>query len=41
MPQMKRKMSARVVYYGFGFPVTLHHVPMVYLRGGMDPGREL
>jgi hypothetical protein len=34
---MKRKTSARVVYHGFGFPVTLHHVPMVYLRNAWTP----
>lgn len=37
MVEMKRKMSTRVVYHGFGFPVTLHHVPMVYLRGAWTP----
>jgi hypothetical protein len=37
MPKMKRKMSAKVEYLGFGFPVTLHHVPMVYLRGTWTP----
>jgi len=37
MAEMKRKMSPRVVYRGFGFPVTLYHVPMVYLRGAWTP----
>jgi len=37
MPEMKRKTSARVVYHGFGFPVILNNVPMVYLRGVWTP----
>jgi len=37
MVEMKRKMSARVMYHGFGFPVILHHVPMVYVRGAWTP----
>jgi len=37
MPKMKRKTSSRVVYHGFGFPVTLVHVPIVYLRGAWTP----
>lgn len=37
MRAMKRKTSARFVYHGFGFPVTLHHVPMVRLRGAWTP----
>jgi len=37
MSKMKRKTSARVVYYGFGFPVTLRNVPMVHVRGTWTP----
>lgn len=37
MPEMKRKTCARVMYRGFGFPVTLHNVPMVHLRGAWTP----
>src|SRR5439155_602095 len=37
MVEMKRKMSARVVYHGFGFPVILQNVPMVHLRGAWTP----
>lgn len=37
MVEMRRKVNPRFVYHGFGFPVTLHHVPMVYLRGAWTP----
>jgi hypothetical protein len=37
MARMKRKMSRRVVYHGFGFPVTLVNVPMVLVRGAWTP----
>jgi len=37
MPEMKRKTSVRMVYHGFGFPVILHNVPMVHLRGAWTP----
>jgi hypothetical protein len=34
---MEREMSRRVVYHGFGFPVTLVNVPMVRIRGAWTP----
>lgn len=37
MTELKRKTIARMVYHGFGFPVALHHVPMVRLRGAWTP----
>jgi len=35
--KQKRTMRARYVYHGFGFPVTLCHVPMVKIRGTWTP----
>ena len=32
-----RTTRARFVYHGFGFPVTLSHVPMVKIRGAWTP----
>lgn len=33
----KRMMRARYVYHGFGFPVTLCHVPLLKIRGAWTP----
>jgi len=37
MKKHERIIRDRWVYNGFGFPVTLHHVPMVKIRGAWTP----
>lgn len=37
MTTHERRIKDRWIYHGFGFPVTLRHVPMIRLRGAWTP----
>lgn len=34
---IKRKIEKNYIYHGFGFPVVLHNVPMIEMRGVWTP----